>query len=146
MNGRTEAYLSTRLNIAWCAVVLGNFDSVALVGQSRLQFLGGAVQPVLASSDGTIIVGPARVISSNIPTRNGVVHIINKVLAGDASINATAVAIAAKLGDFGPFNRTKASFTPHLRNALKGLSQEQAWNQKRLSGLQPSKISAKCQG
>ncbi len=95
-------------------MVLGNWDSVALVGQSRLQFLGGAVQPVLASSDGTIIVGSARVVSPNIPTRNGVVHILNKVLDGDASINSTAVAVAAKLGDFGPFNRTKASCTSCL--------------------------------
>ena len=92
-------------------MVLGTFDSVALVGDSRLQFLSGAVQPVMASSDGTILVGSARVVSSNIPTKNGVVHIINSVLTDDASINATAVAVAAKLGDFGPFNRTKASFT-----------------------------------
>ncbi|BDA44986.1 Glutamyl-tRNA(Gln) amidotransferase subunit A [Coccomyxa sp. Obi] len=88
-------------------VVVGTFDSVALVGDSRLQFLGGAVQPVMASSDGTILVGSARVVSSNIPTKNGVVHIINNVLADDAAINSTAVAVAAKLGDFGPFNRTK---------------------------------------
>lgn len=90
-------------------MVFGTFDSVALVGDSRLQFLSGAVQPVMASTDGTILVGSARVVSSNIPTKNGVVHIINSVLADDASINATAVAVAAKLGDFGPFNRTKAS-------------------------------------
>lgn len=106
-----SASVARKINsvLCLCAVVLGTFDSVALVGDSRLQFLGGAVQPVMASSDGTILVGSARVVSSNIPTKNGVVHIINNVLTDDASMNATAVAVAAKLGDFGPFNRTKAS-------------------------------------
>lgn len=99
------------------AVVLGSFDSVALLGVSRLQFLGGAVQPVLASAEGTIIVGSTRVVTSNIPTKNGVVHIINNVLGGDAGINSSAVAIAAKLGDFGPFNRTKASHSSTLMHA-----------------------------
>ena len=89
-------------------MVLGNFDSLGLESITRLQFASGAVQPVIASPDGTVIVGTARVVIGNIPAANGVLHIINDVLTDDASINSTAVAVAAKLGDFGPFNKTKA--------------------------------------
>ena len=91
------------------AVVLGNFDSLGLQSVTRLQFASGTVQPVIASRDGTVIVGTARVMIGNIPAANGVLHIINDVLTDDASINSTAVAVAAKIGDFGPFNRTKVT-------------------------------------
>lgn len=88
--------------------MLGQFDSVALAQQTRLQFLSGTVQPVLALPDGTILIGGTRVVSPNTPARNGVLHVINEVLNGDISINSSAVITAAKMGDFGPFNKTKA--------------------------------------
>lgn len=69
--------------------------------------MSGAVQPVLATPDGTVIVGAARVTSPNLPAKNGVVHVIGNVLSSDAAVNSTGVAIAEKIGDFGPFNKTK---------------------------------------
>ena len=69
--------------------------------------MNGAVQPVMATPDGTLIVGPARVAVPNLPAINGVVHVIGSVLSPDASTNSSGVAIAERMGDFGPFNRTK---------------------------------------
>ena len=92
-------------------MVLGNFDAAGLAGVARLQFASGAVQPVLAGADGTILVGTARVVIGNIPAANGVLHIINDVLDDDISLNSTAVLVAENAGDFGPFNQTQASLT-----------------------------------
>ena len=92
-----------------CAVVLGNFDAVGLLGVARLQFASGAVQPVFASLDGTVLVGTARVINGNIPAANGVLHIIDDVLDDDISLNSTVVSVLADAGDYGPFNQTQAS-------------------------------------
>jgi hypothetical protein len=93
-------------------VVLGSFDAAGLAGVARLQFASGAVQPVLAGADGTILVGTARVVAGNIPAANGVLHIIDDVLDDDISLNSTAVVVAENAGDFGPFNQTQASLLP----------------------------------
>ena len=90
-----------------CAVIRGRLDTTALASFARLQFMSGAVQPVLATPDGTLLVGPARVTVPNLPARNGAVHIVSSVLSPDASTNSTSVAVAEKMGDFGPFNWTK---------------------------------------
>ncbi|CAL5229954.1 g13383 [Coccomyxa viridis] len=88
-------------------IVRGRLDTTALASFARLQLMNGAVQPVMATPDGTLIVGPARVAVPNLPATNGVVHIIGSVLSPDASTNSSGVAIAERMGDFGPFNRTK---------------------------------------
>ena len=93
------------------AVVLGSFDAAGLLGVARLQFASGAVQPVLAAVDGTILVGTARVVNGNIPAANGVLHIIDDVLDDDISLNSTAVSVMADAGDYGPFNQTQASLS-----------------------------------
>ena len=80
-----------------------------LLGVARLQFASGAVQPVFASLDGTVLVGTARVINGNIPAANGVLHIIDDVLDDDISLNSTVVSVLADAGDYGPFNQTQAS-------------------------------------
>ena len=92
------------------AVVRGRLDTTALASFARLQLMNGAVQPVMATPDGTLIVGPARVAVPNLPATNGVVHIIGSVLSPDASTNSSGVAIAERMGDFGPFNRTKVHY------------------------------------
>ena len=89
------------------AVVRGRLDTTALASLGQLRFLNGAVQPVLATLDGTLIVGPARVVAPNVPATNGVVHIIGTVLSPSAAVNSSGVAIAERMGDFGPFNASK---------------------------------------
>ena len=89
------------------AVVRGRLDTTALASLGQLRFLNGAVQPVLATPDGTLIVGPARVVAPNVPATNGVVHIIGTVLSPSAAVNSSGVAIAERMGDFGPFNASK---------------------------------------
>jgi hypothetical protein len=94
-------------------VVVGQLDTVALSKVARVQFLSGTVQPVLAMPDGTVLVGAARVLSPNIPAANGLLHVIGGVLTGDMAINSTSVAVAARMGDFGPFNKTKVGRALH---------------------------------
>ncbi len=84
--------------------------------------MNGAVQPVMATPDGTLIVGPARVAVPNLPATNGVVHIIGSVLSPDASTNSSGVAIAERMGDFGPFNRTKVRYCAGLLQFLLALT------------------------
>ncbi|CAK0784217.1 hypothetical protein CVIRNUC_007421 [Coccomyxa viridis] len=88
-------------------IVRGRLDTTALASLGQLRFLNGAVQPVLAMPDGTLIVGPARVVAPNVPATNGVVHIIGTVLSPSAAVNSSGVAIAERMGDFGPFNASK---------------------------------------
>ena len=104
----------------FCAVIRGRLDTTSLGAFGRLEFLNGAVQPVLASQDGTLIVGPARVAVPNLPARNGVVHIIDTVLSPDASVNSSGVALAEKMGDFGPFNSTKVTSSPSVSGNKRG--------------------------
>ena len=104
----------------FCAVIRGRLDTTSLGAFGRLEFLNGAVQPVLATSDGTLIVGPARVAVPNLPARNGVVHIIDTVLSPDASVNSSGVALAEKMGDFGTLNSTKVTALPYMSGNERG--------------------------
>ena len=69
-----------------------------------LRLGNGAVQLVSRTNDSEIFVGSARLIAANLPAANGVVHVLDSVLLGDMSVNVSAIGLAERLGDFGPFN------------------------------------------
>jgi hypothetical protein len=84
------------------AVAYGVLRAEAL--PAALQLASGAVQPVARSADGELFIGTARLTAANIPAANGVVHVLDGVLAGDMAVNTSAIGVAERLGDFGPFN------------------------------------------
>ncbi|KAK9825906.1 hypothetical protein WJX81_004298 [Elliptochloris bilobata] len=69
-----------------------------------LRLAGGTVQPVSRTADGDTFVGSARLVVADVPAANGLVHLLDSVLVGDMAVNASAIALAERLGDFGPFN------------------------------------------
>ena len=72
-----------------------------------LRLASGAVQPVSRTNDSEIFVGSARLIAADLPAANGVVHVLDSVLVGDMGVNVSAIGLAERLGDFGPFNNSQ---------------------------------------
>lgn len=68
-----------------------------------LRTAGGTVQPISRAANETF-VGSARLVAADLPADNGLVHVLDSVLLGDVAVNVTAIALAERLGDFGPFN------------------------------------------
>lgn len=73
-----------------------------------LRLAGGTVQPVSRTVDGETFVGSARLALADLPAANGLVHVLDGALVGDVAVNGTAIALAERLGDFGPFNSSQA--------------------------------------
>jgi len=97
------------------AVAYGVLRAEAL--PAALQLASGAVQPVARSADGELFIGTARLTAANIPAANGVVHVLDGVLAGDMAVNTSVIGVAERLGDFGPFNASQARAARRRRQA-----------------------------
>ena len=59
------------------------------------------------SSNGSIQIGNATIVSADIGAVNGVVHVVDKFPLLNAAFNTSMVAALEAAGDFGPFNDSK---------------------------------------
>ena len=81
--GTAESLLQevpTLKNILLHHVVPGKFSAADVAGmQSVLTSLGNLV-PIMLMPGGTVMIGDANVVIADIPAKNGVIHVIDKVL------------------------------------------------------------------
>ena len=57
-------------------------------------------------NDGQMWIGNAPIVDANIQATNGILHVLGGLPSADLSLNESAITLASKLGNFGPFNYT----------------------------------------
>ena len=56
--------------------------------------------------NGQTWIGNAPIVDANLQATNGILHVLGGLPSADLSLNESAITLASKLGNFGPFSHT----------------------------------------
>jgi len=90
-------------------VVAGNYSSAELLEMGTVTTLQGETLTITTRND-SVFVNDARVVTADVPAKNGVIHAINRVLL-PGSISATATTTATDSATTGTTATTTADLT-----------------------------------
>lgn len=92
-------------------MVAGSFPASSLSNGTLLKTLGGAVQRVVILPNGTVTVGGAPVVTSDVAATNGLAHVMGGVLYRDSQFNTTTIGTYLDtIADLGPQVTSPQSF------------------------------------
>lgn len=119
----TTASVPAVANVLLYHVVSGYYPSPTLKTATSLWTLNGAQLPVSVASNGTIFVGDAQVIYSNLAAGNGIVYGLDRVLA--LPVLPTVPAFAPPASPLGSvtFRAMRGKAIPNLDGAVFGISE-----------------------